>query len=112
MLRLLRGETLAALARECGQPAGAISGWREDFLASGREGVKARPSPPEERELREAQRRIGEQTIESDTLDHLGIARSPAFHYEPETGAASFSVTRFTTKCLWIGSGAWRQNKR
>ena len=71
VLRLLRGEPLDALARECGQPAGAISRWREDFLASGREGLKARPSPPEERELREAQRKIGAQAIEIDTLRAL-----------------------------------------
>lgn len=71
VLRLLRGEPLDALARECGQPAGAISRWRDDFLAAGREGLKARPTPPEERELREAQRKIGEQAIEIDTLRAL-----------------------------------------
>ena len=71
VLRLLRGESLDALARECGQPAGAISRWREDFLAAGREGLKARAAPPEERELREAQRKIGAQAIEIDTLRAL-----------------------------------------
>ncbi len=71
VLRLLRGESLDALARETGQPAGQISRWREDFLAAGREGLKARPAPPEERELREAQRKIGEQAIEIDTLRAL-----------------------------------------
>jgi len=71
VLRLLRGESLDALARECGQPAGQISRWREEFLAAGREGLKARPSPPEERELREAQRKIGAQSIEIDTLRAL-----------------------------------------
>ena len=80
VLRLLRGESLDALARECGQPAGRIAGWREDFLAAGREGLKARPAPPEERELREAQRKIGAQAIEIDTLQSLlekkGVPRS------------------------------------
>lgn len=71
VLRLLRGESLDALARESGQPAGRIAAWREDFLAAGREGLKARPTPPEERELREAQRKIGEQAIEIDTLQTL-----------------------------------------
>lgn len=71
VLRLLRGESLDALARECGQPAGRIAAWREDFLAAGRAGLKARPAPPEERELREAQRKIGEQAIEIDTLQAL-----------------------------------------
>lgn len=80
VLRLLRGESLDALARESGQPAGRIAGWREDFLAAGRAGLKARPAPPEERELREAQRKIGEQAIEIDTLQALlekkGVPRS------------------------------------
>jgi transposase-like protein len=50
VLRLLRGEGLDALARESGQPAGRIAGWREEFLAAGREGLmKARPVPAEER---------------------------------------------------------------
>jgi hypothetical protein len=42
-MRLLRGESLDLLARESGQPAGRIASWREEFLAAGREGLKARP---------------------------------------------------------------------
>src|SRR3954471_19474129 len=45
VLRLLRGEGLDALARETGQPAGAISAWREAFLAGGAEHLKSRPRP-------------------------------------------------------------------
>lgn len=71
VMRLLRGESLDLLARESGQPAGRISRWREDFLASGREGLKTRPTAPEEHELREAQRKIGAQAIEIDTLRAL-----------------------------------------
>ena len=41
VMRLLRGESLDALARECGQPAGQISRWRDEFLAAGREGLEA-----------------------------------------------------------------------
>ena len=37
VLRLLRGESLDALARETGQAAGTISGWREAFLEGGQE---------------------------------------------------------------------------
>lgn len=71
VMRLLRGESLDLLARESGQPAGQISRWREDFLRAGREGLKARPQAPEEHELREAQRKIGAQAIEIDTLRAL-----------------------------------------
>ena len=66
VLRLLRGESLDLLARETGQPAGVISGWREEFLAAGREGLKSRPQPVEERELAEAQRKIGELSMDLD----------------------------------------------
>ncbi len=66
VLRLLRGESLDLLARETGQPAGVISGWREEFLAAGREGLKSRSRPVEERELAEAQRKIGELSMDLD----------------------------------------------
>jgi hypothetical protein len=71
LMRLLHGESLDLLAREYGQPAGRISRWRDQFLAAGREGLKARPRAPEERELTEAQRKIGAQAIEIDTLRAL-----------------------------------------
>src|SRR5512143_1642118 len=56
VLRLLRGESLDALARETGQAAGTLSRWREDFLAAGREGLKSRPAPVEDRRLADAPR--------------------------------------------------------
>ena len=71
VLRLLRGEGLDALARETGQPAGSISRWREDFLAAGREGLKSRPAPIEDRRLVAAQRKIGELAMEIDILRAL-----------------------------------------
>ena len=71
VMRLLRGESLDLLARETGQPAGRISGWREEFLAAGREGLKSRPLPVEEVALREAQRKVGELSMEVDILRAL-----------------------------------------
>src|SRR5215204_413945 len=71
VLRLLRGESLDALARETGQPAGKISGWREEFIAAGREGLKARPQPEEDRRLAAAQRKIGELAMDNDILRGL-----------------------------------------
>jgi hypothetical protein len=68
VLRLLRGGGLDALARETGQAAGTISSWREEFLAAGREGLKSRPAPVEDRRLVEAQRKIGELAMEIDIL--------------------------------------------
>src|SRR5215213_6471527 len=71
VLRLLRGESLDGLARETGQPAGRISAWREEFIAAGREGLKSRPRPEEDRRLVEAQRKVGELSMELDILRAL-----------------------------------------
>ena len=71
VMRLLRGESLDLLARETGQPAGRIASWREEFLAAGREGLKARPAPIEDVALREAQRKVGELSLEVDILQAL-----------------------------------------
>jgi len=72
VLRLLRGESLDALAREHRVAAGTISGWREEFLAAGREGLKSRPRPEEDRRLVQAQRKIGELSMDLDLLRALG----------------------------------------
>jgi transposase len=71
VLRLLRGEGLDALARETGQAAGVIAGWREDFLAAGHEGLKTRPAPVEDRRLADAQRKIGELAMDLDIAQAL-----------------------------------------
>ncbi len=71
VLRLLRGESLDGLARETGQAAGTLSRWREEFLAAGREGLKSRPRPVEDRQLADAQRKIGELALDNDILRGL-----------------------------------------
>ena len=71
VLRLLRGESLDLLARETGQPAGRIAGWREEFLQAGREGLKSRPAPEGDRRLVAAQRKVGELQLEIDILHAL-----------------------------------------
>ena len=79
VLRLLRGESLDVLARECRVAAGTISSWREEFLAAGREGLKSRPRSEEDRRLVEAQRKIGELSMDLDILRALNqeIDRRP-----------------------------------
>src|SRR3954447_96051 len=57
VLRLLRGESLDALARETGQAAGTISAWREAFLEAGQEGLKCRPPGRSSAATTPAQRR-------------------------------------------------------
>ena len=41
VLRLLRGEDIETLSREWGVTAATLSGWREQFLASGTAGLKS-----------------------------------------------------------------------
>jgi transposase len=71
VLRLLRGEGLDALARETGQAAGTIASWREDFLQAGHEGLKSRAAPVEDRRLADAQRKIGELSMDLDIAKAL-----------------------------------------
>lgn len=79
VLRLLRGESLDALAREHRVAAATISAWREEFLAAGREGLKSRPQAEEDRRLVDAQRKIGELSMDLDILRSLNeeIDRRP-----------------------------------
>jgi len=71
VLRLVRGGSLDLLAWETGQPAGRIAGWREEFLQAGREGLKSRPRPEDDRRLVAAQRKVGELQLEIDILRAL-----------------------------------------
>ena len=70
-----------ALARETRQPAGRIAGWQDEFLAAGREGLKSRPVPIKDRRLAEAQRKIGELTMDLNILRALNeeMDRRPQF---------------------------------
>ncbi len=52
-------------------PAGRIAAWRDEFLVAAREGLKARPLPVDDRRLAEAQRKIGELSMELDILRAL-----------------------------------------
>ncbi len=71
-LRLLRGKSLDALARETKQLAGKLAEWRDAFLAGGEQGMKSRAGDPEHEE-REAEReglltKIGKQAMEIELL--------------------------------------------
>ena len=70
VLRLLRGESLEALSRELGVEAHRLAAWRDDFLDGGKEGLKGqRPDrSPDDRALRQAERKIGQLTMENEIL--------------------------------------------
>jgi transposase len=70
VLRLLRGEPLEVLSRELGIEAHRLAAWRDDFLEGGKEGLKGQRADrsPEDRQLREAERKIGQLTMENEIL--------------------------------------------
>src|ERR1700689_409028 len=67
VLRLLRGEKLEELSREVGIEAHRLAAWRDEFLDAGKEGLKGkRATTEEDRRLRDAERKIGELTLENE----------------------------------------------
>jgi transposase len=69
-VRLLRGEPLEELSRELQVEAHRLAAWRDDFLEGGKEALKGqRPDrSPEDRQLRDAERKIGQLTMENEIL--------------------------------------------
>ena len=79
VLRLLRGESLDALSRELGVEAHRLAAWRDEFLAAGREGLKGqRTLDDEDRRLRDAERKIGELTMEVEVWRRAAEKRGAA----------------------------------
>jgi transposase-like protein len=70
VMRLLRGESLEELSRELGVEAHRLAAWRDDFLEGGKEGLKGqRPDrSSDDRALRQAERKIGQLTMENEIL--------------------------------------------
>jgi transposase-like protein len=68
VIRLLRGEGLDELSRELRVEAHRLAAWRDEFVAGGVEGLKAQPLAPDDRRLRDAERKIGELTMENEIL--------------------------------------------
>jgi transposase len=67
VLRLLRGEKLEELSREVGVEAHRLAAWPDEFLDAGKEDLKGkRATTEEDRRLRDAERKIGELTLENE----------------------------------------------
>jgi transposase len=76
VLRLLRGEKLEELSRELGVEAHRIAAWRDEFLEAGKEGLKGKqPTTEDDRRLREAERKIGELTLENEVWKKVAEKR-------------------------------------
>jgi hypothetical protein len=81
VMRLLRGESLDEVSRELRVEAHRLAAWRDEFIAGGVEHLKAVPAPPEDRRLREAERKIGELTLENEIL--AAAARKRGLQIQP-----------------------------
>jgi transposase-like protein len=84
VLRLLRGEQLEVLSRELGVEAHRLAAWRDDFLEGGKDALKGqRPDRSgDDRALRQAERKVGQLTMENEVLraaaEKRGLAIPPA----------------------------------
>lgn len=77
VLRLLRGVSIDALSRQYGVEIYRLEQWRERALAGLDEGLMERKNDPVETQLDEANRRIGELTMEIEILRRERAARHP-----------------------------------
>ena len=77
VLRLLRGESIDALSRELAVEIYRLERWRERALAGLDAGLKEREHDPLEAKLDEANRRIGELSMEIEILRRERQARHP-----------------------------------
>jgi transposase len=62
VLRLLRGESMDALSRECEVTVETLNKWREDFIAAGIAGLKGKTL--EQVRIAALEKKIGQQAME------------------------------------------------
>jgi transposase len=77
VLRLLRGESVEAISREVSVPIYKLEQWRDRALAGMESGLKERENDPVEKQLDEANRRIGELIMEVEILQKERKAKRP-----------------------------------
>ena len=77
VLRLMRGEPVDAISREVSVPIYKLEQWRDRALAGIDAGLKERENDPVERQLDEANRRIGELVMEVEILQKERRAKRP-----------------------------------
>jgi transposase len=68
VLRLLRGEDIETLSRELGVTAATLSGWRDQFLASGTAGLKARETDVLDEETQRLKSLVADLSMSNELL--------------------------------------------
>lgn len=83
VLRLLRGEDIETLSRELGVTAATLSGWRDQFLASGTAGLKARETDVGDEETQRLKSLVADLSMSNELLrekiHHLEAGRPLAW---------------------------------
>ena len=69
VLRLLRGEDLELVSRALGVTAAELSGWRDQFLASGEASLKSRPADARDAEIERLKAKVGDLTMANELLE-------------------------------------------
>ena len=77
VLRLFRGEPVDAISREVAVPIYKLELWRDRALAGIDAGLKERENDPVDRQLDDANRRIGELVMEVEILQKERKAKRP-----------------------------------
>src|SRR5215217_4703089 len=82
VLRLLGGESLEELSRELQVEAHRLAAWRDDFLEGGKDALKGqRPDRSgDDRALRQAERKVGQLTMENEILRAAAEKRALLLH--------------------------------
>ena len=83
ILRLLRGEDIETLSRELGVTAATLSGWRDQFLASGIAGLKARETEVADEQTQRLKPLVADLSMSNELLrekiHHLEASRPLAW---------------------------------
>ena len=72
VLALIKGtKNLVAVCRENDLKQSEVEKWKEDFLASGERGLKAKTNQNEDREVKDLRAKVGELLLELDARKKL-----------------------------------------
>jgi hypothetical protein len=71
VLRVFKGEALDALSRELKVSTTKLAAWRDEFLAAGQAGLRAREADHRDELIKELHAKIGELTMDKELLEEL-----------------------------------------
>ena len=82
VLRLFKGEALDAVSRDLKVSTSKLAGWRDEFLAAGQSGLKAREPDHRDELIKDLHAKIGELTMDKELLEEL-VDRMEGRHARP-----------------------------